>query len=122
MKGDVVLDKTIQKRAVNAAKMAINKKAKDTIVLEIKDLSTIADYLVICSGENPAQVKAIAEAIDDSFSREKVALLGKEGMAAASWVLLDFGDVVINIFNEETRAYYELERLWIDAPRISVEE
>ena len=105
-----------------AAKIAIDKKAKDTIVLELKDLSTIADYFVICSGENPAQIKAVAEAIDDYFSGEKVPTLGKEGLEFGRWVLIDYGDIVINIFNEETRSFYELEKLWIDAPRVPVDE
>ena len=108
--------------AVKAAEIAIDKKANDTIVLQLKDLSTIADYLVICSGDNPAQVKAIAEAIDDHFSKQKTTRLGREGMEFARWVLIDYGDIVINIFNEETRGFYDLEKMWIDAPRIPVEK
>jgi ribosome-associated protein len=108
--------------AVKAAEIANDKKANDTIVLQLKDLSTIADYLVICSGDNPAQVKAIAEAIDDYFSSQKATRLGREGMEFARWVLLDYGDIVINIFNEEARAFYDLEKMWIDAPRIHVEK
>jgi ribosome-associated protein len=77
---------------------------------------------VICSGENPAQIRTIAEAIQESFSKNKISPFGKEGLDFARWVLIDYGDVVINIFDEETRAYYELEKLWIDAPRIPVED
>jgi ribosome-associated protein len=77
---------------------------------------------VICSGDNPAQIRTIAEAIQESFSKSNIPPFGKEGLDFARWVLIDYGDVVINIFNEETRAYYELEKLWIDAPRIPVEE
>ncbi len=109
-----------KKKALRAAETALGKKAKDTVVLELKDLSTIADYFVICSGENPAQIRAIAEAIQESFPKDRV--LGKEGMSSARWVLIDYGDIVINIFNEETRAYYDLEKLWIDAPRIHIKE
>jgi ribosome-associated protein len=108
--------------AVKAAEIAIDKKANDTIVLQLKDLSTIADYFVICSGDNPAQVKAIAEAIDDHFSKQKVTRLGREGMEFARWVLIDYGDIIINIFNKETRVFYDLEKMWIDAPRIPVEQ
>ena len=108
--------------AVKAAEIAIDKKAKDTIVLQLKDISTMADYLVICSGDNPAQVKAIAEAIDDHFSRQKISRLGREGMEFARWVLIDYGDIVINIFNEEARSFYDLEKMWIDAPRIPVDK
>jgi len=111
----------LKKRAVKAAELAIDKKAKDTVVLELKDLSSIADYFVICSGENPAQVKAIAETIDDYFSGKKIFPLGKEGLDFARWVLLDYGDIVIHIFDDETRNYYKLEKFWMDAPRIPLE-
>ena len=111
----------MKKRAVKAAELAIDKKAKDTVVLELKDLSSIADYFVICSGENPAQVKAIAEAIDHYFSGKKIFPLGKEGLDFARWVLLDYGDIVIHIFDDETRNYYNLEKFWMDAPRIPLE-
>jgi len=110
----------IKERAIEAAKIAINKKAKDTIILELKDLSTITDYFVICSGENPTQIKAIAEAIEEGFARNRIYPMGIEGLDFARWVLMDYGEVVIHIFNEEARAYYELERLWMDAPRIAI--
>ncbi|MBI4682103.1 MAG: ribosome silencing factor [Nitrospirae bacterium] len=112
----------LKKRAVKVAELAIDKKAKDTVILELKDLSSIADYFVICSGDNPAQIKAIAEAIDDYFSKKKVFPMGKEGLDSARWVLLDYGDIIIHIFNDETRTYYNLEKFWMDAPRIPVEE
>jgi ribosome-associated protein len=111
-----------KKKALRAAETALEKKAKDTIILELKDLSTIADYFVICSGDNPAQIRAIAEAIQESFSKDGILPIGKEGLNSARWVLIDYGDIVVNIFNEETRAYYELEKLWIDAPRIHIKE
>jgi ribosome-associated protein len=108
--------------AVKAAEIAIDKKANDTLVLQLKDLSTIADYLVICSGDNPAQVKAIADAIDEHFSKQKIPRLGREGMEFARWVLIDYGDFIVNIFNEDTRAFYELEKMWIDAPRVPLKK
>ena len=77
---------------------------------------------MICSGDNPAQIRAIAEAIQESFSKDEILPIGKEGLNSARWVLIDYGDIVINIFNEETRAYYDLEKLWIDAPRIHIKE
>lgn len=76
---------------------------------------------MICSGENPAQIRAIAEAIQAGFAKSRIFPLGKEGLDFAHWVLIDYGDIVVNIFDEETRAYYDLEKLWIDAPRISTE-
>lgn len=68
------------------------------------------------------QIRTIAETIEDKLSKAKVYPLGKEGLKFARWVLIDYGDVVIHIFNEESRAYYELEKLWLDAPRISAEK
>ncbi len=88
----------------------------------MKDLSSIADYFVICSGDNPAQIKAIAEAIDDYFSKKKIPPMGKEGMDFARWVLIDYGDIVIHIFDRETRAFYDLEKFWIDAPRVPLDQ
>lgn len=86
----------------------------------MKALSTITDYFVICSGENPIQIKAIAEAIEEELAKSKVYPSGIEGLDFARWVLMDYGDFVIHIFNEDARAYYELERLWMDAPRIAI--
>jgi len=109
-----------KEKAVKAAKIAINKKAKDTVILELKDLSIITDYFIICSGENPAQIKAIAEAIEEDFSKKRISPIGIEGLEFARWVLMDYGDVIIHIFREDIRAFYDLEKLWIDAPRIPI--
>lgn len=120
MRGDRELDS--REKAIKAAKRAIDKKAKDTVILELKDLSAITDYFIICSGENQTQIKAIAEAIESSFSKDGLFPIGIEGLEFARWVLMDYGDVVIHIFNEDARAFYELERLWLDAPRIPLGE
>jgi ribosome-associated protein len=118
--GSPLLDS--KKKAIKAASVAAGKKAKDIRILELKDISTITDYFIICSGESSTQVRSIAEAIDEAFSKEKNSPQGKEGLKFARWVLLDFGDVVVHIFDQESRDYYELEKLWLDAPRISFEE
>ncbi len=104
------------------AELANDKKAVDTVVLELKELSTIADYFVICSGDNTAQIKAIAESIDEYFSKKKIFPIGKEGLDFARWILIDYGDIVVHIFNQEARGYYDLEKFWIDAPRIDINE
>lgn len=111
-----------KEKAIKAAKAALSKKAKDTVILELKDLSTITDYFIICSGESSTQIKTIAETIKEKFSKHKILLLGIEGLNFARWVLLDYGDVVIHIFSKESRDYYELEKLWLDAPRISIDK
>ena len=104
------------------AELANDKKAVDTVVLELKELSTIADYFVNCSGDNTAQIRAIAESIDEYFSKKKIFPIGKEGLDFARWILIDYGDIVVHIFNQEARGYYDLEKFWIDAPRIDINE
>ncbi len=124
LKGVIPLDSKIDRRikdmAVKAAELALDKKASNVVVLDLKGLSTIADYFVICSGENRAQIRAIAESIDEHFSGEKIQPIGKEGMDTARWVLMDYGDMVVHIFDEETRTFYNLDKFWMDAKRISV--
>ncbi len=88
----------------------------------MKDLVIYTDYFVICSGESTTQVKAIAEHIEEGFLKRAIKPLSIEGLSYAHWVLMDYGDIIVHVFEEETRAYYELEKLWLDAPRISFEE
>lgn len=105
-----------------AATAAIDKKAIDTVILDIKDISLIADYFIICSGNSEVQVQAIATEIKDVMNKQGVEVRGMVGLRHARWVLIDLGDVVVHIFHREDRAFYNLERLWADAPRVSVEE
>jgi len=99
----------------------VDKKARDVLVLDLKGLNTITDYFVICSGESTTQVKAITGEIEERFHAEGVKPLGIEGLSHGHWVLMDYNDVIIHIFEEETRKFYELEKLWIDAERIRIE-
>lgn len=85
-------------------------------MLNVSELTTIADYFVICSGQSERQVQAVAEAILEAGESEGRKPLGIEGLSAARWVLLDFGDVIAHVFTPDERAYYRLERLWGDAP------
>lgn len=104
------------------ARVALDKKAKDVLILGLKGLTIIADYFVICSGGSTTHVKAITEWVKESFNRADIKPLGIEGLKYSHWVLMDYGDVIIHIFEEETRTFYELERLWIDAERIPLSE
>jgi ribosome-associated protein len=79
----------------------------------------IADYFVICSGTSTTQVKAIADNVEYKLREEGLRPIGVEGRDNAQWVLIDYGDVVVHVFEEETRAFYELEKFWLDAPKIS---
>jgi ribosome-associated protein len=87
----------------------------------LQGITTIADYFVICSGESTPQVKAIEEHIEAKLQEESVGLLRVEGMRYCHWILMDYGDVIIHIFEEEMRAFYELEKLWIDAKKIELD-
>ena len=98
--------------------VAADKKATDIALLDIRDLSVIADYFVICTGTNPRQIGAIASAIDDTLSESGVPVRGREGGADSGWVLLDLGDVIVHIFGPMEREFYRLERLWSEAPTV----
>jgi len=108
--------------AIQAAKAALEKKALDVIILDLSGLTVIADYFVICSGESTTQVKAVAEFVEQAFANKRVKPLGIEGAAHSHWILLDYGDVIIHVFEKETRAYYNLEKLWMDAKVVEIDE
>lgn len=101
-----------------AVEIASDKKASDVISLDIQDLTTIADYFVICSGNNSRQIQAIADALDKQLGEQGARLLYREGVAATGWVLLDFGDIIVHIFGPKERDYYRLENLWSEAKRV----
>lgn len=84
------------------------------------EILVITDFFIICSGKTSRQVKSITEAIEERLDSAKAHPLGREGVEEARWVLLDYGDVVVHIFIQEEREYYQLERLWKDAPRLKV--
>lgn len=100
------------------ADVAIDKKASDVVVLDIREQSVIADYFVICTGSNPRQIQAIASAIEERLEELNIPTRGYEGDARTGWMLLDAGDVIIHIFGPMEREFYRLERLWSGAPSV----
>ncbi len=100
------------------AEAADAKKAFDILILDLRQLTYITDYFVICSGGSTTQVGAIADEIGHVLAKDGVHPSHVEGGADSHWVLMDFGDVVVHIFEEQTRQFYCLEKLWGDAPRI----
>lgn len=104
-----------------AAHAALDKKAIDLAVLDLQGLSTIADFFLVCSARSTTQAETIAEAVRGALRSEGVRPRHNEGSAESGWLLLDYGDVVVHVFLEETRGFYALERLWGDAPLVSVE-
>ena len=99
-----------------AVKAAQDKKAADIRVLDIQKISIIADFFIICSGGSTPQVHAIVENIQELLEKEGVITAHREGFREGNWVLLDYGDVVVHVFRESERQFYNLERLWGDAP------
>lgn len=107
------------KAAVRAAR---SRKAEDITVLNIKKVSSFTDKFVICTAANSRQVQGIADAVETALKQEGVKPIGVEGYNSARWVLMDYGDFVLHIFLPELRAFYDLERLWKNAPRVPVPE
>jgi ribosome-associated protein len=103
------------------AEAADNKKAFDILILDLRSLTYITDYFVICSASNTTQVGAISDGIGEVLAKAGIRPSHVEGEAGANWVLMDYGDIVVHIFDEQTRSYYSLEKLWGDAPRIPVD-
>ncbi|ADI26012.1 MULTISPECIES: ribosome silencing factor [Geobacillus] len=95
---------------------ADDKKAENIVVLNMKGISLVADYFVICHGNSDKQVQAIAREIQDQAEEHGLAVKRVEGFQEAKWVLVDLGDIVVHVFAKEEREYYNLERLWGDAP------
>ncbi|MGI6083011.1 MAG: ribosome silencing factor [Limnochordia bacterium] len=105
------------------AAVANEHRAKDVLVLELQDLTVITDFFVIASGgETALQVRAVAQAIIDDLEEDDIRYLRREGWEDARWVLLDYGSVVVHVFLDDQREYYQLERLWGDAPQRRVGE
>jgi len=96
--------------------LAADKKASDIVLLEIRGLTTMADYFVICSGASERQLGAIADGIVEGLREEGMRPIGREGSSNAHWVLIDFGSVVVHVMAPPEREFYQLERLWVDAP------
>jgi ribosome-associated protein len=102
------------------ARSALEKKALDLVVMEVRDFTSIADYFIICSGRSDRQVQSIAQGIEGNDGG--VSPRSVEGASRGHWVLMDFSDVIVHIFYEPVREFYDLEGLWGDAPRIDLPE
>ena len=109
-----------QQRALLLINALLEKKAKDLVVLNVKEISAFTDYFIICSGTSDRQVRAISSHIRESLKKAGLIPLGVEGEKEGKWVLLDYDDVIVHVFLEAIRTFYDLERLWSEAPRIPI--
>ena len=107
-------------------KMAISaledKKAEDISVIDISEVSVLADYFLIASGSNRSQIQALCDNVDEALGRAGIPIKQIEGYDSANWILMDFGDIIVHIFDKENRLFYDLERIWRDGKKISPEE
>ncbi len=104
------------------AQAAQDRRGEEVLVLDMRELITICDYFVICNGRSRLHVEAVAEEIADQMAEGRIRAKHREGIPDASWVILDYLDVVVHIFTPEARKFYDLEGLWGDAPRLEVPE
>ena len=111
-----------KKRALLCVNASLEKKANNIVVMNVRELSAFTDYFVICSGASDRQVQAIAAAIRENMKKKGLLPLGVEGENHGQWVLMDYEDVVVHIFYEPVREFYEIERLWSEAPTMKVGE
>jgi ribosome-associated protein len=106
-------------RAIQAA---LDKKASNIVVLDLRHTPAFTDYFILCSGQNHRQVKAIADAVEEALRASRIKPAHVEGYDRAEWVLMDFFSFIVHVFTPQTREFYSLERLWGDAERIDVDE
>ncbi len=111
-----------RQKALLCVRFALEKKAYDLVLMEVGHLTSLADYFLICTGRSDTQVQAITQSIEENLKRQGMRPLSIEGFARGLWVVIDYGDVVIHVFYEPMREFYDLERLWARAPRMSLPE
>jgi len=116
------LKKTSTELARLCVHAAIEKKAQDPLILDVRELCSFTDYFVIISGRSTRHVQGLAEAIEAELRSKRLSTSKSEGLQEGTWVLLDFNDVVVHIFYSESRKFYDIEGLWHDAPRISLDD
>ena len=107
---------------LTAARAAASKKALDVQVLDLREVTSFADFFIVCSGANPRQIQAISEEIGLQLKERGEYPLSVEGFENADWILTDYGDYLIHVFSEKARAYYDLERLWRHAKTVEIPE
>lgn len=111
-----------EKRALVCIGACLEKKARNVLIMEVSEFSSFTDFFVICSGTSSRHVQAIAAFIQETMKKEGILPLGVEGEAVGTWILLDYDDVVVHVFYEPVREFYDIERLWPEAPRSAVED
>ena len=115
-------DKSGLELATICGQAAMDAKAEDLVILDVRGLASFTDYFVIMSGRSSRHVQGLAETLEAAMRSKRISSAKAEGIQDGMWVLLDFGDVVVHIFYHEQRSFYDLEGLWHDAPRVEINE
>ncbi len=108
--------------AAAAVKALDEKNGQNIKILQITEVSTLADYFVICTGTSNTHIKTLCDAVDEAVGALEEPMLHREGHRSGTWVLMDFGCVVVHVFTDETRAFYDLERLWSDGTPVDLDQ
>jgi len=108
--------------ALEAAKVAVDRYCQDVLVLDLRDISPATDYFVIATGTSDRQMRTVCDEISDAAKQHGFERFGRAGYEQAKWILLDFVDVVVHVFSQSYREYYDLELLWGDAQRLKIED
>lgn len=116
---DINHSKSMAKQAIKALE---DKKAEDIHVIDISEVSVVADYFIIANGSNRSQIQAMADNVQEMLGRAGYTMRQVEGYHTANWILMDFGDVIVHIFDKENRLFYNLERIWRDGKAIDYTE
>jgi ribosome-associated protein len=123
---NIIRGKTDMKTVKELTKMAVealeDKKAEDIHIIDISEISTLADYFIIANGTNRSQIQALADNVEEVLGREGLPLKQTEGYDTANWILMDYRDIIVHIFDKENRLFYDLDRIWRDGKLISKEE
>ena len=106
--------------AIASAKLAAERRCTNVVVIDLRKVSHVTDYFVIATGTSDRQMRSVADEITDIGKKQKSSLFGRAGYETSHWVLLDFVDVVVHIFDAQSRGYYDLEMLWGDAKRVKI--
>lgn len=117
------MDMEKSKKMAKIAYQALDdKKGEDIKIIDISQVSVLADYFIICNGSNESQVRALVDNAEEELSKEGFQVKQTEGHGLGNWVLMDFGDIIIHVFDKENRLFYDLERIWSDGKQVDISE
>lgn len=117
-----MIDQNTKNYALLAVEALEDKKGEDISIIDISEVSVIADYFIIAAGKNKNQIQALSDAAEEKLGRAGLPLKQIEGYNNANWILLDFGDIIVHIFDKENRLFYDLERIWKDGKQMNLED